>query len=146
MPSFKFTINHLIALRPTGEFGIRMIKKYTGGFTLITAATFSAIGIAGLMAYHDLAGYVESTQWVRHTYEVLTNLETTKSLLKEAETGQRGYIITGDPRYLEHCRIGQPDHSELRQAFRADAGQPSSAGSPSRWRKPPERSSTRCSR
>ena len=78
-----------------------MFKKYTGGFTLITAATFSAIGIAGLMAYHDLTGYVESTRWVRHTYEVLTSLETTKSLLKEAETGQRGYIITGDPRYLE---------------------------------------------
>ena len=72
-----------------------------GSFTLITAATVSAIGIAGLMAYHDLSGYVESTEWVRHTYEVLIRLENTKSLLKDAETGQRGYIVTGDPKYLE---------------------------------------------
>ena len=39
--------------------------------------------------------------WVHHTYEVQSTLEATLSTLKDAETGQRGYVITGDERYLE---------------------------------------------
>ena len=35
-----------------------------------------------------------------HTHEVLNRIEETLSLLKDAETGQRGYLITGEPRYL----------------------------------------------
>jgi CHASE3 domain sensor protein len=36
-----------------------------------------------------------------HTHEVLTQIEETLSLLKDAETGQRGYLITGETRYLQ---------------------------------------------
>ena len=36
-----------------------------------------------------------------HTHEVLTEVRDALSLLKDAETGQRGYLITGDPKYLE---------------------------------------------
>ena len=38
--------------------------------------------------------------WVAHTREVLFELEKTESLLKDAETGQRGFLYTGDPKYL----------------------------------------------
>jgi two-component system, sensor histidine kinase and response regulator len=78
-----------------------MIKKLSGGFSLFTVAMACALVLAGLIAYRNVTGFVQSTRWVRHTYEVLNGLETTKSLLKDAETGQRGYIITGDPKYLE---------------------------------------------
>ena len=37
---------------------------------------------------------------VAHTHEVLTELANLLSLVKDAETGQRGYLITGEPRYL----------------------------------------------
>lgn len=39
--------------------------------------------------------------WVKHTNKVLTRLETTLSVMKDAETGQRGYLLTGDKSYLE---------------------------------------------
>jgi len=42
-----------------------------------------------------------SAEWVRHTHEVLTGLEGLLSGIKDAETGQRGYVITGESRYLE---------------------------------------------
>ncbi|MDZ4686859.1 MAG: PAS domain S-box protein [Planctomycetaceae bacterium] len=41
----------------------------------------------------------EDAQRVTHTHEVLTALENLLSLAKDAETGQRGYIITGDLKY-----------------------------------------------
>jgi len=41
---------------------------------------------------------------VSHTHEVLASLEAALSSLKDAETGQRGYLLTGDPAYLEPYR------------------------------------------
>jgi PAS domain S-box len=39
--------------------------------------------------------------WVEHTQQVQLELAEFESLLKDAETGERGYLYTGDPRYLE---------------------------------------------
>ena len=43
----------------------------------------------------------ESAQMVEHTYIVLQKLESVTSILKDGETGQRGYLLTGEKRYLE---------------------------------------------
>ena len=39
--------------------------------------------------------------WVEHAQQVQLELAQYESLLKDAETGQRGYLYTGDPSYLE---------------------------------------------
>ncbi|MEY2411440.1 MAG: hypothetical protein QOD84_46, partial [Acidobacteriaceae bacterium] len=39
-----------------------------------------------------------------HTYEVLNSLDETVGQLSDAETGQRGYLLTGDETYLEPYR------------------------------------------
>jgi PAS domain S-box-containing protein len=45
--------------------------------------------------------FAESNKWVIHTYEVINNLDVLLSTLEEAETTQRGYLITGRPDHLE---------------------------------------------
>jgi CHASE3 domain sensor protein len=42
----------------------------------------------------------EETALVRHSLAIREQTESVLSLMKDAETGQRGYIITGDPGYL----------------------------------------------
>lgn len=42
----------------------------------------------------------------RHTYEVLIHIEHVLERLTDAETGQRGYILTGQVRYLEPYNRG----------------------------------------
>lgn len=44
---------------------------------------------------------VDSSKLVNHTHEVLIEAENLISCMKDAETGQRGYIITMDPVFLE---------------------------------------------
>ena len=44
--------------------------------------------------------------WVVHTDKVISELENIASSAKDAETGQRGYIITGEERYLEPYYAG----------------------------------------
>ncbi|MGO9952103.1 MAG: CHASE3 domain-containing protein [Dissulfurispiraceae bacterium] len=59
------------------------------------------IGIVGIQSYLEIQRLIESNSWVIHTHEVNENLEHVLSLLKDAETGQRGFILTGEERYLE---------------------------------------------
>ncbi len=54
-----------------------------------------ALSLSYTRALHDEAGRVD------HTGKVIAGLENILSLAKDAETGQRGFVITGEPRYLE---------------------------------------------
>ncbi len=47
-----------------------------------------------------LAVQDSNQEWVTHTQQVLLELTTVESLLTDAETGQRGYLYTGEARYL----------------------------------------------
>jgi PAS domain S-box-containing protein len=60
-----------------------------------------AIVVLGtLLAWRARAASDRAQVWVDHSHEVLTRLEGTLVLLEEAETGQRGYLLTGEHRYL----------------------------------------------
>lgn len=72
-------------------------KNVTWGFGL----ALLILSIIGIVCYWSTAQLVEVAGKVMHTHQVLGELETLLSELKDAETGQRGYVITGDERYLE---------------------------------------------
>ena len=63
-------------------------------------------GLIGLLVasvvlnVHNTRRLNEDAGRVAHTHRVVSGLENVLSLAKDAETGQRGYVITGDPRYL----------------------------------------------
>jgi CHASE3 domain sensor protein len=67
------------------------------GFAL-SAALFVGIGALAVSRIVDL-GAANAT--VEHTLLVRAEAETLMSLLKDAETGQRGFIITGQQQYIE---------------------------------------------
>lgn len=53
------------------------------------------------LSYRNTLKVVENERLVAHTHEVISKLEKTLSTLKDAETGQRGYLLVGDTSYLE---------------------------------------------
>ncbi len=52
------------------------------------------------LTYRNTQKLNEDAQWVAHTHQVISSLENLLSLMKDAETGQRGFVITGDESYL----------------------------------------------
>ncbi len=60
---------------------------------------------------HQLAVQVGNQEWFSHSRRVVQELRTIESLLKDAEDGQRGYLYTEKPDYLEpyNLAIGQID-------------------------------------
>jgi PAS domain S-box-containing protein len=71
-----------------------------GGFAMATAI----LVFVGWQSYRNTARFAEASELQKHTYEVLRNLDETVAWLVDAETGQRGYILTGDEAYLEPYR------------------------------------------
>ena len=68
--------------------------------TAFATAVFS-LGFSGWLSYQIPEKHDTANNWVKHTSRVITELEATLSIIKDAETGQRGYTITGDESYLE---------------------------------------------
>lgn len=54
----------------------------------------------GIVSYRNIQTIYSDAALVTHTHEVLIALGDVLSLAKDAETGQRGYLITGDENYL----------------------------------------------
>ena len=52
------------------------------------------------VAFRQAARMHEDSFWVAHTHEVLAGLSQLLSSIKDAETGVRGFLITGEPRFL----------------------------------------------
>lgn len=57
--------------------------------------------ISSLASYVSIRNLIKSTELVKHSDQVILNLEGTISTLKDAETGQRGYLLTGNKLFLE---------------------------------------------
>jgi CHASE3 domain sensor protein len=71
--------------------------KIGAGFAL-GLAVFITLGI---VSYRGTERLISTARQEKHTYQVLGELEEIFSLLKDAETGQRGYLLTGENRYLD---------------------------------------------
>ncbi len=72
------------------------MKLYAGfGTALVIMAVLSTV------AYNNISNLTSTASQVEHTHEVLGELEAVLGWLKDAETGQRGYVITREDRYLE---------------------------------------------
>lgn len=71
-------------------------KKIAAGFWLALAALLAV----GLLAYTSMTSLIANGRAVTHTQEVLSGVESLMSMAKDAETGQRGFIITNNPDYL----------------------------------------------
>jgi methyl-accepting chemotaxis protein len=72
-------------------------KRLVAGFGL-SAATLIAIAF---ISYRNAALLVSNDELVAHSFQVRTQLADLLSVMKDAETGQRGYLVTGDETYLE---------------------------------------------
>jgi PAS domain S-box-containing protein len=60
--------------------------------------------VSALAAYLSLVRLNENRAWVEHTHDVLISLESLLVATTDSETGERGYVITGDASYLEPYR------------------------------------------
>jgi methyl-accepting chemotaxis protein len=71
-------------------------RKIIGGF----AISFVLLAAIGTMAYRSINSLTDTSYLVTHTHQVMERIGRLLTELDNAETGQRGYVITGDDAYL----------------------------------------------
>lgn len=71
----------------------RMRRGIVGGFALL--------GVACVLIVFAVASSFRAERWVEHSLELQQSTWELFSLVQDAETGQRGYLLTGDRSYLQ---------------------------------------------
>ena len=92
-------------------------KAYLFG---LVAAIF-IVAAAGLLSYRDWREYEGNARSAAEARGRIRNTEELLSLLKDAETGQRGYLLTGDEAYLAPYQESLPRIQETLEALRRTA-------------------------
>jgi len=72
-------------------------KKIMAGAGLVLAILL----INALVSYRATRRLIDNERLVGHTHEVLSELDDVMSTVDDAETGERGYLLTGEKSYLE---------------------------------------------
>ncbi|HYX17314.1 MAG TPA: CHASE3 domain-containing protein [Nostoc sp.] len=79
------------------QYNFKLGRVVTFGF----GSVFVVMVVIGIVSKLTTNKLVESNGWVSHTYQVEGHLENISKLLVDAETGQRGFILTQKANYLE---------------------------------------------
>ncbi|HYP28952.1 MAG TPA: CHASE3 domain-containing protein [Blastocatellia bacterium] len=84
--------------------GLSINRRITTQFAL-AMLILAAIGVG---SYYNTTHLLSTTRWVEHTHEVLERLNSLLHHIAEAESSQRGYLITGNEVFLEPYEASLP--------------------------------------
>ncbi|NUJ80522.1 CHASE3 domain-containing protein [Methylocystis sp. FS] len=78
-------------------------RKFVASGLFGIALGFAVLALASYVAVRAEFQRHTAGAWLRHTIQVQSDLYQLYGLLQAAESGQRGFIITQDERYLDAC-------------------------------------------
>lgn len=84
-------------------------KKLGLGFA-VAVLTIVVIGFSG---HRATARLIENDRMVEHTHEVRRTIAHLLAALTDVETGQRGYLLTGDESFLEPYNTGLKESAQM---------------------------------
>lgn len=79
-----------------------MNKNYKVNLLIGFGVSLIILFISSLASYISIRNLLGSAELVNRTHQILLETEQISSGLKDAESGQRGYLLTGVGGYLEH--------------------------------------------
>jgi diguanylate cyclase (GGDEF)-like protein/PAS domain S-box-containing protein len=83
------------------------MRKVFGARRFIWGMLLSLVSAVAFLSYFAGTRYVAAVAAVDETLAVQVAIDGTLSLLKDAETGERGYLLTGDEQFLEPYRAAR---------------------------------------
>jgi len=102
MDFFSLGRFHMIQAASMDQQSFRKLLSRNVGLPL-------GVGLLGAVAFVAVISYLLSAmQWVEHTDRVIGNANETVKLSIDMETGMRGFLITGDERFLDPYEVAKP--------------------------------------
>src|SRR6185503_15789340 len=69
---------------------------------------FAVLLVNALISYLNIRRLHQTDGSVRHTHDVISALSEVLATMLDAETGQRGFLITEDAQFLEPYTVAKP--------------------------------------
>ena len=81
------------------------------GFGILLGVVFllAVVGINAVVAFFATQNLIVKNRSVDHARMVTSELDATLAALLNAETGERGYLYTGERKYLDPYNLGEPE-------------------------------------
>ena len=102
---------------------MKSVRKYlfkTASLTMLDfGIALAVLAVIAVVSYRSIDGFQQHANLVEQTRHVLLGIEEALSLLKDAETSQRGYILTSQERYLEPLEAARKKIPEELNTLRA---------------------------
>jgi signal transduction histidine kinase len=90
-----------------------------GLLTLVFGAVLLFLIANAAVSYRMTWRLIDNERWVTHTHEVINETAGMLSAVKDAETGERGYLITGEESYLAPYNTGLVELGQHLDRFRS---------------------------
>jgi signal transduction histidine kinase/CheY-like chemotaxis protein/CHASE3 domain sensor protein len=74
-----------------------------------TGVSMLILIVSSVASFLSISNLLESTKWVNHTQEVIYNLNEGRSVMVEAQSGMRGYLVTGREDFLDRFSSAEED-------------------------------------
>jgi PAS domain S-box-containing protein len=87
------------------EESLKKLRRFDPRLFLGLALLVFAFLLSAWATYRNLTLLYADARWVEHSHEVIHSLQSILSLAKDAETGERGYLLAGQEAYLEPYQI-----------------------------------------
>ncbi|MDJ0763679.1 MAG: response regulator [Myxococcota bacterium] len=87
---------------------MKLRTQILGGYFLI----FVFMIIIAVVMSQSIGSLVDTSQWVSHTHEVISEARSIEKLMVDMETGQRGFLITGEEAFLDPYEQGKRDYTK----------------------------------
>jgi CheY-like chemotaxis protein/CHASE3 domain sensor protein len=87
----------LPSTKPGGQWGTALPRKTLIGFLVALIAVLAMTTVS----YRALQSRSASALLIAQSLEIMRKVESTLSTVKDAETGQRGFLLTGADRFIE---------------------------------------------
>jgi len=84
-----------------------MKSNFRRNLLISSLVSLLVLMISSVASFISIKSLLNSNFWVNHTQEVIYNLNEGSSLLTEAQTSMRGYLISGDEQFIERFRDSQ---------------------------------------
>lgn len=90
-----------------------MEKKFKRNLIVGYSISLLLLLVSSIASFISIRNLLENQDAVNHTNEVIKTLDDVIAVLRDAETGQRGFLITGKDAYLEPYNGGHERLTEL---------------------------------
>jgi PAS domain S-box-containing protein len=77
-----------------------MTRAKRNWIVLCISLLASVLILSCSVLFREVTNLRDNSSWVAHTHEVIAKIEKVLSDIRDAETGQRGYLLTGNSNYL----------------------------------------------